>query len=84
MQALAPCLVGTDEPFTLFKTKFAVSNRIFVKLGEISFSTYMLHQILIGWYLSRDPGLPWYVDAVILLAAAYLGSWAMSSGGRTR
>jgi peptidoglycan/LPS O-acetylase OafA/YrhL len=57
-----------------------LSSSILVLLGEISYSIYLLHQILSVWVMSH-PGLvgfiPPYVGYPLYLVATVLGSYAM-------
>lgn len=60
-----------------------LSQRPFIFLGEISFSLYMIHQLVLRWYqvnrpvfdgYSNDAVLIWYVGASIIAA---IGLWAV-------
>jgi uncharacterized membrane protein len=58
----------------------ALSWRPFVVLGEISFSIYLLHQLLLNGYLARAqdlPALPGRVAFVVYLAVLMVSSYAM-------
>jgi peptidoglycan/LPS O-acetylase OafA/YrhL len=48
-----------------------------VRLGEISFSTYMLHQLIIRAYANHAPQLPWQLSVPILLGLIYLCSYLL-------
>ena len=54
-----------------------LSLRVFVLLGEISFATYMLHQIVLRWFVAggfKDQFGLW-PSIVLILLVSYLGSW---------
>jgi peptidoglycan/LPS O-acetylase OafA/YrhL len=48
-----------------------------VLLGEISFCTYMLHQIIIKWYLAQNLEWHWIASATFVITVSYIGSWLM-------
>jgi peptidoglycan/LPS O-acetylase OafA/YrhL len=56
---------------------YVLSNRVLVRLGEISFSTYMLHYIVLRFYIMHNPNLNWYWTAVVIVLVTYLGSYLL-------
>jgi peptidoglycan/LPS O-acetylase OafA/YrhL len=55
----------------------ALNNPVFVRLGEISFSTYMLHQIVIYSCERYFPGAPSIYAVPGILFTTYAGSYLM-------
>ena len=54
-----------------------LSTNVMVKLGEISFATYMIHPIVIALYQRQQFGLTHGQDAVIVIATVYALSYAI-------
>lgn len=54
-----------------------ISNRVFVKLGEISFCTYMFHYIVIRFCVENMSQVHWAINAVFVIVVSYGGSWLM-------
>lgn len=54
-----------------------LSHPVLVKLGEISFCTYMLHQIVIRYWKTLGFDVAWYIHAGAILAITYAGSWLL-------
>lgn len=54
-----------------------ISNKFLVLLGEISFSTYMVHHIVIRFFVKYKIDLDWYLQLFLILFASYFGSYLL-------